>query len=128
MRNLEELAHDHELVIGVNPHAHHVDVAQFRCDQVLHCVHVLLAVVGNPPRSGAGALEPGAFALPKHSRHHNVIAYREMRQSLAAIPHAVPLKPTHRRIDPRCPVPSRWAHTNSRFFRESAPALSLIHI
>ena len=40
------------------------------------------------------------LALPGYSSHPSAIAYREMRHSLAAIPHAVPLKPTHRRIDP----------------------------
>ena len=50
-------------------------------------------------RSGPSAHELAAFALPGHSSHQNVIAYREMRQSLAAIPHAVSLKPIHRWID-----------------------------
>ena len=40
------------------------------------------------------------LALPGYSSHQNVLAYRKMRQSLAAIPHTVPLKPSHRRIDP----------------------------
>ena len=41
MENLEELAGDLELVIGVKPHPHNVDTAQFGCDQVLHCVHAV---------------------------------------------------------------------------------------
>ena len=45
MENLEELASDLELVIGVKPHPYHVDVAQFGCGQVLHCVHVRFVVV-----------------------------------------------------------------------------------
>ena len=77
-----------------------MDVTQFGCDQVLHCVHVLFVVVGNTPRPGPSAHELAVLALRGHSSHQNVIAYREMRQSLAAIPHAVPLKPSHRRIDP----------------------------
>ena len=43
--NLEELAGDVELVIGVKQHPRHVDVAQFGCDQVLYCVHVFFVVV-----------------------------------------------------------------------------------
>ena len=42
-----ELAGDIELVIGVNPHPRHVDIAQFGCDQVLHCVHLLFVVIGS---------------------------------------------------------------------------------
>ena len=45
LENFEGLAGDLELVIGVKPHPRHVDVARFGCDQVLHCVHVLVVVV-----------------------------------------------------------------------------------
>ena len=79
---LKELVGDLELVIGVNPHPRHVDVPQFGCDQVLHCVHVFFVVVGNTPRSGQSAHELAMLALPRYSSHQNVIAYREMRQSL----------------------------------------------
>ena len=64
MENLEELAGDLELVIRVKPHPRHVDVAQFGCDQVLHCVHVLFIVVGNAPQSGPSAHELAVLALP----------------------------------------------------------------
>ena len=74
---LEELAGELELVIRVKPLPRHVDVAQF--DQVLHCVHVLLVVVGNMLRSGPRAHELAALALPGHSINQNVITYREMR-------------------------------------------------
>ena len=100
LENFEELVGDPELVIGVKPHPCHVDVAQFSCDQVLHCVHVLFVVVGNTPQSGSRAHELTVFALPGYPSHQNVIAYREMRQSLAAIPHAVLLKTSHSRFDP----------------------------
>ena len=73
MENLEELAGDLELVIGVNPHPHRVDVAQFGCNQVLHCPHVLFVVVGNAPGSGPSAHEPAEHALPGYSSHWNVI-------------------------------------------------------
>ena len=73
MENLEDLAGDLELVIGVKPHPRHVDVAQFGCDQMLHCVHVLFIVVGNTPRSGLSAHEIGVLALPGHSSHQNII-------------------------------------------------------
>ena len=82
LENLEKLAGDLELVIGVKPHPRHVDVAQFGCDQVLHCVHVLFVVVGNKPRSGPSAHELAVLASPGYSSHQNAIAYREMRQSL----------------------------------------------
>ena len=52
--NLEELAGDLELAIGVKPHPRHVNVGQFCCDDVLHCVHVLFVVVDN-----LSALAPG---------------------------------------------------------------------
>ena len=65
-----------------------------------HCVHVLFVVVGNTPRPGPSADELAVLALCGYSSHQNVIAYREMRQSLAAIPHAVPFKPSHHCIDP----------------------------
>ena len=52
MGNLQELAGDLELVIGVKPHHRHVDVVQFGCDRVLHCVHVLFVVVAYTPRPG----------------------------------------------------------------------------
>ena len=84
---------------------------------------MLFVVVGNTPQFGPSAHELSSLALPGHSTHQIVIAYREMRQSLAAIPHAVPLKPTHRRIDPAVSGPLHvGTHTNSCFFRESAPA------
>ena len=86
LENLEELDGDLELVIGVKPHPCHVDVAQFGCDQVLHCVHVLFVVVGNTPRSDPSGHEPAVLAVPGYSIHQNIIAYREMRQSLAALP------------------------------------------
>ena len=72
IENLEELAGDLELVIGVKPHPHRVDIAYFGCDQVLHCVHALFVVVGNTPRSGPRAQELAALALPKHSSNQNV--------------------------------------------------------
>ena len=84
-----------------------MDVAQFGCEQVLHCVHVLFVVVGNTPRPGPSAHELAVLALPGYSNHQNVIAYREMRQSLASILHAVSLKPSHRRIDPAVSAPLR---------------------
>ena len=84
LENLEELAGDLELVIGVKPHPRHVDVAQFGCDQVLHCVHVFFVVVSNTPRSGPSAHALAVLTLPGNLSHQNVIAYREMRQSLAA--------------------------------------------
>ena len=65
---------------------------------MLHCVHVLLVVVGITSRPGPSAHEFAVFDLPRFSSHEYVIAYREMRQSLAAILHAVPLKPSHRHI------------------------------
>ena len=96
MENLEELAGHLELVIGVNSHPCHVDVAQFGCDQVLHCVHVIFVAVdnalrsgssahefavlalprysSNTPRSGLSAHEPAVLALPRYSTHQNVIA------------------------------------------------------
>ena len=77
-----------------------MDVEQFGCDQVLQCVHMLFVVVGNTPRSGPSAHELAVLALPAYSSHQNLIAYREMRQRFHAIPHALPLKPSHRRIDP----------------------------
>ena len=67
---------------------------------MLHFVHVLFVVVGNTPRPGPSAHELAVLALLGYSSHQNVIAYGEMRQSLAAIPHAVSLKPSHCRIDP----------------------------
>ena len=69
---LEDLAGDLELVNGVKPHPHRVDVAQFGCDQVLHCVHALFVVVGNTSRSGPRVQELAALALPEHSIHQNV--------------------------------------------------------
>ena len=39
MENLDELAGDLELVIGVKLHPHHVDVAQFGGDEVLHSAY-----------------------------------------------------------------------------------------
>ena len=56
--------------------------------------------VGNTPGSGPSTHELPALALPGHSSHQIVIAYREMLQGLTPIPHAVPAKPTHRRINP----------------------------
>ena len=82
--NLEELAGDLELVIGVKPHSRHVDVTEFACDQVLNRIHVLLHVIGNTPRSGLSAHALAALTQPGHSSHHNVLVYREMRQSPAA--------------------------------------------
>ena len=61
-----------------------MDVTQSGCVQVLHCVHVFFVVVGNTPRSGPSAHELAVLALPGYPRHQNIIAYREMRQSLAA--------------------------------------------
>ena len=119
---LEDLAGDLELVNGVKPHPHRVDVAQFGCDQVLHRIHVLFVVVGDTPRSGPSADELAVLALPGHSNHQNIIAYLDMRQSLPALPHAVPLKPSHRCIDPAVSAPLQVGTTNSRVFRESAPA------
>ena len=87
--NLEELAGDLELVI-----------AQFGCDQELRSVHVLFVVVGNPPRSDPSGAALALLALPGYSSHQNIIATREMRQYFDALPHAVPLKPSHRCIDP----------------------------
>ena len=69
------LAGDLELVIGVNPHPRHVDVAQFGCNQVLHCVHVLFDVVDNRSRSGPSAHELAVLALPGYSSHQNIIAH-----------------------------------------------------
>ena len=83
LEDLEELAGDLELVIGLKPHFRHMDVAQFACDQVLHRIHVLFVVVGNTTRSGPSAHEPAVLALPGHTSHQNVIAHREMRQCLA---------------------------------------------
>ena len=51
-------------------------------------------------RPGPSAHELAVLVFPGYSSHQNVIAYRKMRQSLAPISHAVPLKPSHRRIDP----------------------------
>ena len=45
LENLKEPAGDLELVIGVNPHPIHVDVARFGSDYALHCIHVLFVVV-----------------------------------------------------------------------------------
>ena len=59
-----ELTGDLELVIGVKPHLRHVDVVQFGCNEVLHCVHVLFVVVGNMPRSRPSAHELAVLALP----------------------------------------------------------------
>ena len=84
LENLEEFAGDLELVIGVNSHPLRVDVARFGCDQALHCVRVVFVVVGNTPRPGPSAHELAVLALPGYSSHQNVIAYREMRQTLAA--------------------------------------------
>ena len=69
LENLEKLAGDLELVIGVKPHPRHVDVAQFGCDQVLHCVHVLFVVIGNTPRSGPSVHELAVLALPGYPSH-----------------------------------------------------------
>ena len=88
LENLEELADNLELVIGVKPHPRHVDVAQLGCDQVLQCVHVLFVVDGNTPRSGPSAHELAVLALPGYRSHQNVIAYREMRQVLPRLPRA----------------------------------------
>ena len=55
LEDLEELASDLALIMGVKPHPRHADVAQFGCDQVLHCVHVLFVVVDTTPLSGPGA-------------------------------------------------------------------------
>ena len=95
LENLEELAGNLELVIGIKTYPRHVDVAQFGCDQVLQCVHVLLVVVGNTPRSGPSAHELTMLALRGYPRHQNVVAYLELRQSLAVILHEVPLKLSH---------------------------------
>ena len=67
---------------------------------MLNCVHVLFVIVGNTPGSGLSAHEIELLALPGFSGHQNVIAYRQMRQSLTAILQAVPLTPGHRRVDP----------------------------
>ena len=94
------LAGDLELVIGVNPHPRHVDVAQFGCNQVLLCVHVRFDVVGNRPRSGPIAHELAVLGPPGYLSHQNIIANRELWQSLAVRPRAVPLKLSHRCINP----------------------------
>ena len=84
MENLEELGGDLELVIGVKPHPYLEDTAQFGCDQLLYCVHVLVVVVGNTPRCVPCVHELAALALRGYSSHQKIIACREMRQSCRA--------------------------------------------
>ena len=74
LENVEELAGNLELVIGVMPHPRLLDVAQFGCDQLLHPVYVIFVVVGNTPRPGRSAHALAVLALRRYSSHQSVIA------------------------------------------------------
>ena len=82
--NLEELAGDLELVLGVKPHPRHMNVAQFACDQVLHCIRVLFVAVGNTPRSGPIVLALAVFALPAHPHKHTLSIYPSKTSPIVA--------------------------------------------
>ena len=81
----------------------------------------------NAPRSGLSAHEPAVLALPRYSSHQNVIAYREMRQNLATIPHTVPLRPSHRRIDPAVSGPLQVSTHQQSLLRRVGPGRHPYH-
>lgn len=66
-------------------HYRHTNVAQYAYHQVLQRIHVVYVVVVNMPRHSPSVHDNAVVALPENSSDQDVIAYREIQQSLAVL-------------------------------------------